>query len=478
MEYNKMIEIILEEKKELNFEKLKELIEEKKRKIGAGYLTDQGALFLIAADLGVSLDKASKTENNIKDLFVGARDIVTVGRIISIHPTRIFMKKDTNQEAKNRIIVIYDKESSIRIKLWDELSEIPDHMDIRKGDLIRITKGQVKSGMDGKPIINLSGNSTIERLDENNNPDIPKLEEIMLTIDKLDIPKDNLVISGYVSSDPRISEFTNFRGEHSKSLQLELTDEKKTRRIRTILWNINENKIPKSLSVDTKIELYGVKTKIGNPSFGNGDIEIHGDEGSIIEVIGQEETIDSYEFRIVSVNENQDEEKLICVGVDKNNKTFFINIDKSLFDIEINQDDIIECFPNRILGNNIEVTGQDSYIHKVDEERNIPYSSELDIKIKNIESANKLFFGEAIILQNPNTTDITTKSGETVMVTETIIGDDTGEIRLTAWRDASKLLRNFSIGERIKINAVLVTSGKDGKNELTLKPYSNIFKLS
>ncbi len=34
LDYNKMIEIVLEEKQELNFEKLKEMIEEKKKKSG------------------------------------------------------------------------------------------------------------------------------------------------------------------------------------------------------------------------------------------------------------------------------------------------------------------------------------------------------------------------------------------------------------------------------------------------------------
>src|SRR6476659_1212204 len=96
-----MIEIVLEEKQELNFEKLKDMIEEKKRKVGAGYLTDQGALFLVAADIGVSLDKTNKTESNIKDLFIGARDISISGRILSIHPTKAYLKRDSNQETKN-----------------------------------------------------------------------------------------------------------------------------------------------------------------------------------------------------------------------------------------------------------------------------------------------------------------------------------------------------------------------------------------
>ena len=67
--------------------------------------------------------------------------------------------------------------------------------------------------------------------------------------------------------------------------------------------------------------------------------------------------------------------------------------------------------------------------------------------------SNKPYFIEAIILQPPNTMDINTKSGETVSVTDTIIGDDTGEIRLVAWRETSNLLKNFNIGERIKVQS-------------------------
>src|ERR1043165_2880445 len=121
-----MIEIALQKKSDINAEEIRELIEEKKRKVGAGYLTDQGALFLVAADIGVSLDRANKTENSIKDLFVGARDISTVGRILSIYPIRAFLKRDSNQETKNRVIIIYDKESNIKIKLWDEFVNIPE----------------------------------------------------------------------------------------------------------------------------------------------------------------------------------------------------------------------------------------------------------------------------------------------------------------------------------------------------------------
>ncbi len=478
LDYNKMIETILEEKEEITFEKLRDMIEEKKRKVGAGYLTDQGALFLVAADLGVSFDKTNRPENNIKDLFVGARDITTIGRVISIHPIRSFLKRDSNQETKNRIIVVYDKDSSIKIKLWDEFVNIPEQSGIAVGDLVKISKGQVKSGMDGKPIINLSGSGTIEHVPEEEKHNVPTIEEITTTIDTLASPKENLVILGTINTDPRISEFTNIRGEHSKSLQFETTNDSNSRQIRTIIWNINEENIPKTLTTNQKIKLIGVKAKEGNPNYGNGDIEIHGDEGTTIDFIDSEKTVDSYMLRIMSFNEYNNEDKINCIAVDENEKYYMVNINKNLFDIEINPDDIIECFPTRILGNTIEISTQDAYIQVINEDKNIPLSSSLDTKIKNIGVSNRPFFIEAIILQSPNTMDINTKGGETIPVTDTIVGDDTGEIRLVAWRETSRELRNLNIGERIMIKAVAATTSREGKTELTLRPYSSITKIS
>lgn len=474
-----MIEMVLEEKQELNFEKLKDMIEEKKKKVGAGYLTDQGALFLVAADIGVSLDKANKTESSIKDIFIGAREISTIGRVLSIHPIRAFLKRDSNQETKNRIIIIYDKESNIKIKLWDEFVNIPEKLGINPGNIIKISKGQVKSGMDGKPIINLSGNGTLEIVTDERKQSIPTIEEITITIDDLDTPKENLVIIGNIKSDPRISEFTNIRGEHAKSLQFETSNDDNSRQIRTIIWNITEEKIPKSLTTGVKIKLIGVRTKTGNPNYGNGDLEIHGDEGTTIEFVDHNETVDSYILRIISYNKDNNENKIKCVVIDEDEKFYYLNINKTLFDLEINEDDIIECFPSRVLGNTIDILSQDSYIQILNEEdKNIPLSASLETKIKNIEASNKIYIIEAIVLQSPNTMDINTKSGETIAVTDTIIGDDTGEIRLIAWRETSNILRSFNIGERVKIRAVTATTNKEGKIELTLKPYSNISKIS
>ncbi|WP_458746895.1 hypothetical protein [Candidatus Nitrosocosmicus sp. T] len=478
LDYNKMIEIILEEKQDLNFAKLKELIEEKKTKVGAGYLTDQGALFLVAADLGISLEKTSKSEYSIKEIFVGARDVTTVGRIMTINPIKIFLKRDSNQESKNRTIHIYDKDSNIKVKLWDDFVDLPEQMDLKLGDLIKVSKGQVKAGMDNKPIINLSGHGSIEIVSEYEKYQIPLLSEITKTIDDLDVPKENMVISGRITSDPRISAFTNSRGERAKSLHMELSNDSDTRKIRSIVWNINEEKVPKSLTIGSKIKLIGVKTKLGNPNFSNGDLEIHGDEGTGFEFVEQIEPVENYILRIISARIDQSERKMHCMAIDKATKSYLLLIDSKLFNIQIETDDVIECYPNRVLGNTIEITAQDSYIQILKEDKDIPMAGQFESKIVDIDSMNKPYVVEVIVLQNPNKMDVNTKSGEIVTVADTIVGDDTGEIRLVGWRESSSLVSELKIGERVRILAVNASSGKEGNIELSLKPYSNIMKIS
>ena len=66
---------------------------------------------------------------------------------------------------------------------------------------------------------------------------------------------------------------------------------------------------------------------------------------------------------------------------------------------------------------------------------------------------NKPYVVEVIVLQNPNKMDVNTKSGEIVSVADTIVGDDTGEIRLVGWRESSGLVIDLKIGERVRILA-------------------------
>src|SRR2546430_10305566 len=92
-DFDSLVEEVLKNKPELSRNSLMEQIEEKKNKVGSGYLTDQGALFLIAGELGVRLERITSTDLGLKDLYVGANDITVVARVFAIYPISEYERK-------------------------------------------------------------------------------------------------------------------------------------------------------------------------------------------------------------------------------------------------------------------------------------------------------------------------------------------------------------------------------------------------
>jgi replication factor A1 len=499
-----MIEIVLQKKPEISAEDVRELIDEKKRKIGAGYLTDQGALFLVAADLGVSFENNQSAQSSIKDLYIGANDVNLTARILTIFPIKRFTKRDTNEEIQNRTLTIYDKNSSIKLRLWDQHVSFPEDNDVKPGDLITISHGYTKSGFDNKPFINLGSKGIIEKSNSNNtdngyndNLEIPSIDSISKTVDDIKEPVDNIVVTGVIRSNPRVSRYVNFRSEPGKSLHISLSNEDESKTLRAIIWNINEDRIPDIFTQGSKVKLIGVKVKQGNPQYSNEEFEIHGDEGTIIQVQqqtrhdeeqeggggeGGADEFDGGKVVVLKVLSNGSEFESSVndnfLAIDKENQNFLsVVIDPRLVQEKIHPGVIIEGIPNRVFGNIVYFTNESSYIRIVTEtyENAFPDESEMETKIKNIEVSDKPYIVEAIVLQPPNTSNITTKSGEDIIVTETLIGDDTGEIRLTGWREQSSKISKLNVGDRIKVlGAVAGMGGKENKLEITLKAFTEI----
>ena len=500
LDFKKMIEIVLQKKPDISAEDVREMIDEKKRKIGAGYLTDQGALFLVAADLGVSFENNQSNLTSIKDLYIGANDVNLSARIINIYPIRKYTRKDSNEEIQNRTLTIYDKDSSIKLRLWDQHVSFPEDYEVKPGDLIKISHGYAKSGLDNKPIINLGAKGLIEKNRDSNNEndnnlEIPSLDSLSKTIDEIKEPIDNIIVTGILSSNPRVSRYVNFRNEQGKSLHIPLSNEEGTKTIRSIIWNINEEKIPGIFTQGSKVKLIGVKVKQGNPQYSNEEFEIHGDEGTIIQlqqiksidggnITDEDEEFDGGKVVVLkilstgtefesSVNEN-------FLAINKENKDFIsLVVDPRLIEEKIYPGIIIEGIPNRVFGNVIYFTDESSYLRIVTEtyESSFPQDSEIETKIKNIQVSEKPYIVEAIILQAPNTSNITTKSGEDITVSETLIGDDTGEIRLTGWREQSSKIAKLNVGDRVKILGAVAGMGRENRIEVTLKPFTEIREM-
>jgi ssDNA-binding replication factor A large subunit len=477
-DFKRMIELVLEQKPEISAEQIRDMIDEKKRKVGAGYLTDQGALFLVAADLGISFENAPKFSSGIKDLYVGAKEIFVTGRIINIYPVRKFTKKDSNEEVRTRTLTIYDKEASVKVKLWDNQINIPDEMGLQPGDMIKISRGYVKSGLDAKPIINLGSNGVIQQIGDGDNSSIPTIDSITITVDDVNEPKENVVIVGKLNSNPRISDFNNSRGERRKLLQMQIANEANTRSLRTIIWNIEEGRIPKVFNIGDKIRLIGVRIKISNPQYGNSDFEIHGDEGTSLQFFVSQAEPEVIPLRIISIGKETGRGNISCLGLDRNGRFMYLVIDSTLMTDDLASDTMIECVPSRILGTSVILSKEDSYIRAIDDDPSFENTAKLESKIKDIHVSEKPYIIEAIVLRTPNTSEVNTRNGDVVPVTDTLLGDDTGEIRLVGWRNQSPFVDKLNVGDRIRVVGALANNGRENKLELTLKPYSSVIKIS
>jgi ssDNA-binding replication factor A large subunit len=472
-----MLETLLRQKPELNPEQVRDMIDEKKRKVGAGYLTDQGALFLVAADLGVSFENVQKTQSGLKDLYIGAKEVTVVGRIMNIYPVYKFTRKESNEQSTTRTMVVYDKDARVKVKLWDKHVAIPDEMGLQAGDIIKIVKGYVRAGLDGKPIINLGSYSAIESV-RDDSADIPTIDSLTVSIDSITGTLDSAVVAGVVNANPRVTEFVNQRGDASKSLQLQISNEGNTRSLRAVIWNVDESRMPKVFKTGAKVRLIGVKVKQGNPQYGSGDFEIHGDEGTIMQFSGSQDDVEVMPLRVISVGEETGRGSFVCLAADRAGRPLTLTIDNTLVSSsQLEPGAMIECVPSRILGSSVVLSKDDSYIRLADDDSTFPKLSKFEAKIRDVQVSQDPYVIEAIVLQAPETADVNTKSGETIPVTSTLIGDDTGEIRLVGWRNQSAAVNKLSVGDRLRLAAVTAGAGREGKAELTLRQYSSIIRL-
>lgn len=438
------------------------MINKKKEKIGAGYLTDQGALFLIASDLGVSLNEPLKVEMGLKDLYVGAKEITLETRIMNVYPAKQFSRKDGTQFLL-RTMTVYDSDSRAKVKLWDEKANLPGIENLRPGDLVKIIKAYVKSDMTGTPIINVGSGSNLETSGTESN--IPLLDSITDDVSTVKENQQNLVVSGTLDGSVRMSEFTNFKGQPGKALHLRLKG-KNGAITRVVLWNTDEKSIPKMITSGARTRLIGVKTKMGQQG-----IEVHGDEGTVIEIEGANE-IQPLIVRVLSITKNDFGNNLI-LGADQKKKllniTDFEGISK---DLKVG--DVIECMPTKAYGNSVTLE-KDALVRKTNDE-NIPTLTDMRTKIRDIKPSDSAYCIEAIILKMPERREIQTKAGESVALSEMFIEDETGQIWLKGWRNQARLLDQFSQGEIVSITGVTAKAGLEGRTELFLTPFSQITK--
>ncbi len=461
-EFENLLNKLLELKPELTRSDIEEIIKQKKEKIGAGYLTDQGAIFLIASDFGISLSEPLKVEMGLKDLYAGAKEISLETRVLNMSPAKQFSRKDGSPFFL-RTMTVYDNDSTASVKLWDEKANIPGIENIKPGDLIKIIKAYVKSDLNGEPTINVGSGSNLETIDDKS--DIPNIDNITKDLSEVKEGQKDLVISGTIDGMISGMEFTNSRGKPGKALRMRIKG-KDGNSMRVVLWGQDESVIPNMISQDAKARLLGVKVRSGNQG-----IEIHGNESTIIEIEGGKEA-EPIISRILSISTNENGNKMI-LGVDKNKKLFNIS-DFSNSTNVFNEGDVIELMPTKAYGNSITLD-ENSFVRKLDEDDTIPSLSKIRTKINDVK-VDENYCIEAIVLKVPERREVQTKSGESIALSEMFVEDDTSQIWVKGWRNQARLIEKCELGEIISVTGLNARAGLEGRIELFLTAFSKITK--
>ncbi len=113
----------------------------------AGLISEEGAAYIIANELGVELI-SEKAKLKIKELYAGMRSVSTAGKIVRKYETREFAKD--GRTGKVCSLVLGDETETIRLVLWNDQADLAAKM--QEGDILLLKNAYIKENKGGKEL--------------------------------------------------------------------------------------------------------------------------------------------------------------------------------------------------------------------------------------------------------------------------------------------------------------------------------------
>ena len=121
-------------------EEIERKVEAKRAKL-SGLISKEGAIQIIAVELGLSLDEEKLKINELLD---GMRKVNVSGSVISISPIRSFVTRD-GDVGKVVNLMIADETSNVKVVLWDTHHiELIENKEVNIGDSIEIYNASMR----------------------------------------------------------------------------------------------------------------------------------------------------------------------------------------------------------------------------------------------------------------------------------------------------------------------------------------------
>jgi replication factor A1 len=200
----------------------------------------------------------------------------------------------------------------------------------------------------------------------------------------------------------------------------------------------------------------------------SGDFEVHGDAGTAI-IVGPpaERSI----LRVAATSSSQSAKFILGVGKDR--KVKLVELGNGMK--EPAQNDVVGVTPDQTTEGRLYCRTPGSI--QAGEDDSIPGLDGLAMKLQEVKEEEAQIMVEVIALSHGSVDEVRLKDGSTVKKGELLVGDDTGEMKLVAWRDLSARVSGIQPGERLRLVGVVSKSTRMGAWVLQLSNYSVIERL-
>ena len=224
---------------------LQEMVEKKKEEL-KGLISEDGALFIIANELGVDVKDENKKllediDLNVSDIKPDMKNITIFGRIKEIYDVFSFKRED-DEDGYVGSFLLNDNTGDIRIVLWNDLVSIFEDENFRRNELVKIINGYAKKGRFEETELHISrlGKLVLSPEDADYTK-YPKIKHQPININEISLNSKSVFIEGKILGKMPIKEFTKKTGDMGKVGSITLRDTSGT--IRITFWNDDTSKI-------------------------------------------------------------------------------------------------------------------------------------------------------------------------------------------------------------------------------------------
>jgi len=296
---NKIIEDTGLSKKEIQ-----SLVEEKKEEL-KGLISDEGALFVIAKELGVEVsgenqELLNEIELNISDITLNMKNIVLVGRIKDIFNLNSF-NKSNGEVGYVGSFQLHDNTGDIRIVLWDDQVNVFKDERFEKNEIVKILNGNAKQGRYGGIEIHVGRFSKIILAPEDvNYKKYTKIKEEFKLINEINEKSGSITIEGKVMNRFPVRDFIRKDGQNGKVSSILVRDS--SGKIRISFWNEDIDKI-ENIEIGDFISLSNLNPRKSN--FTEGQIDLHATSWTQITKKDKEVKFDVQKIDSIDTLQNQ-----------------------------------------------------------------------------------------------------------------------------------------------------------------------------